>query len=144
MSKARNQTKQDRQGELETLYRNKISFLDELIRLQKRQLEVLSFQDGEAAAKLEYENANLMENMVSLDRKIERLEESYPQSLDIIQLSDEIFQKLSESRELNEKVGEKMEKILHEFRKELNLVQAEIQLKKFLHKRKQGWKTGTC
>ncbi|EPG68149.1 hypothetical protein ACE5IS_03320 [Leptospira wolffii] len=144
MPSPKNRSAKTKENELESLYLKKISFLEELIRLQNRQMEVLSFGDGENAAKLEHENSRLMESMMSLDRKIERLEESYPQSLEIIRLSDEIFRKLEESRDLNEKVGLKMEEILHEYRKELNLVQAEIQLKRFLTKRKLGWKTGTC
>ncbi len=144
MSKAKNKSENTMENELEFLYVRKIEFLDELIQLQIRQLEVLDFGDGETAAKLEGENSLLMEKMISLDRKIERLEESSPQSVHIIHLSDRVFQKLEESRDLNAKVGQKMEVILLEYRKELNLVQADIQLKKFLTQRKLGWKTGTC
>ncbi|TGK05600.1 hypothetical protein EHQ53_18460 [Leptospira langatensis] len=132
------------EDKLASLYQGKLSLLDELISLQKRQLEVLGFGDGEGAAKLESKNSDLVEKMRSLDRKIAQLEESAPQSLNIIRLSDEMFQKLEESRELNSKVGDKMEEILHEYRKELNQVQVKIQLKKFLTHRKQDWKTGTC
>lgn len=133
-----------REEKLSSLYEEKISFLDKLIQLQKRQLEVLGFQDGEGAAKLEIQNSDLVEKMKRLDRKIEQLEESSPQTLEIIRLSDTIFQKLEESRDLNSQVGEKMEIILQEYRKELNMVQSKIQLKKFLAHRKLGWKTGTC
>ncbi|PJZ25205.1 hypothetical protein CH352_11655 [Leptospira hartskeerlii] len=125
-------------------YEEKISFLDKLIELQKRQLQILGFGDGEGTAKLEIQNSDLVEKMKRLDRKIEQLEESSPQTLEIIRLSDTIFQKLEESRDLNSQVGEKMEIILQEYRKELNLVQSKIQLKKFLAHRKLGWKTGTC
>ncbi|TGK43884.1 hypothetical protein [Leptospira andrefontaineae] len=129
---------------LSSYYEEKISFLDKLIELQKRQLEILGFGDGEGTAKLEIQNSNLVEKMKRLDRKIEQLEESSPQTLEIIRLSDTIFQKLEESRDLNSQVGEKMEIILQEYRKELNMVQSKIQLKKFLAHRKLGWKTGTC
>ncbi|TGL65733.1 hypothetical protein [Leptospira sarikeiensis] len=129
---------------LSSYYLEKISFLDKLISLQKRQLEILGFGDGEGAAKLELQNSGLVEKMKVLDRKIEQSEESAPQTLEIIRLSDEIFQKLEESRELNSLVGEKMEIILQEYQKELNQVQTKIQLKKFLAHRKLGWKTGTC
>ncbi|TGK00594.1 hypothetical protein EHO59_11610 [Leptospira semungkisensis] len=132
------------EDKLASLYQDKLSLLDELMILQKRQLEILGFGDGEGAAKLESKNSQLVEKMRSLDRKIAQSEESSPQSLNIIRLSDEMFQKLEESRDLNAKVGEKMEEILQEYRKELNQVQAKIQLKKFLTHRKQDWKTGTC
>ncbi|TGN01950.1 hypothetical protein [Leptospira dzoumogneensis] len=133
-----------REEKLSSYYEEKISFLDKLIQLQKRQLEILGFGDGEGTAKLELQNADLVEKMKRLDRKIEQLEESSPQTLEIIRLSDTIFQKLEESRDLNSQVGEKMEIILQEYRKELNMVQSKIQLKKFLAHRKLGWKTGTC
>lgn len=129
---------------LSSLYEEKIQFLDKLIELQKRQLQILGFGDGEGTAKLELQNSDLVEKMKRLDRKIEQLEESSPQTLEIIRLSDTIFQKLEESRDLNSQVGEKMEIILQEYRKELNLAQSKIQLKKFLAHRKLGWKTGTC
>ncbi|EPG75982.1 hypothetical protein LEP1GSC058_0507 [Leptospira fainei serovar Hurstbridge str. BUT 6] len=142
----RKETKQfdSREDSLTELYGQKIKLLDEVISLQKRQLEVLGHGDGEAAARIEGQNVTLVENMFSLDRKIELLEESSPQSLNMIQLADELFRKLEESRDLNEKVGSLMERILFEYQKELNLVQTNIQLKKFLAQRKSGWKTGTC
>ncbi|TGK06147.1 hypothetical protein EHO60_16260 [Leptospira fletcheri] len=131
-------------SDLEGLYSQKISLLEEMISLQKRQMEILSHRDGETAAKIEAENVSLVEKMFSLDRKIERLEESAPQSLPLIRLTDELFNKLEESRELNRKVGSLMEEILSEYQKELNLVQADLQLRKYLAQRKSGWKTGTC
>ncbi|PJZ68290.1 hypothetical protein CH373_10375 [Leptospira perolatii] len=137
------QTK-SRQIKLFELYSEKISILDEVISNQKRQLEILSHGDGEGASKIEKSNLKCMHRMMSLDRLIERLEESSPQTLELIQLTSTLFQKLDESRNLNEKVGQVMESILREYQKELNTVQAQIQLKKFLAQRKFGWKTGTC
>ncbi|EQA47184.1 hypothetical protein LEP1GSC050_1167 [Leptospira broomii serovar Hurstbridge str. 5399] len=140
------ETKQfdSREDSLSDLYGQKINLLNEVISLQKRQLEILGYGDGETAAIIEGQNSILVERMFSLDRKIELLEESAPQSLNMIQLADELFRKLEESRDLNGRVGSLMEQILSEYQKELNLVQANIQLKKFLAQRKSGWKTGTC
>lgn len=68
--------------------------------------------------------------------------EGVPQTLELIELTEILFQKMEESRFLHSQVEEKMKKILKEYQKELNQVQVQIQLKR--HLRRDYWKTGTC
>ncbi|RHX89578.1 hypothetical protein [Leptospira stimsonii] len=129
---------------LVVLIEEKILLLDELIRNQKRQIEVFGFGDGEAGAKIEDSNLKLVDKLCSIDRKIEKLEEGVPQNLELIEITETLFQKLEESRLLHSQVEERMKNILKEYQKELNVAQVQIQLKRHLHLRQDFWKTGTC
>ncbi|MBM9575688.1 hypothetical protein JWG45_00845 [Leptospira sp. 201903070] len=129
---------------LVVLFGEKILLLDELIQNQKRQLEVFGFGDGEAGAKIEDSNLKIVDKLCSLDRKIEKLEEGVPQNLELIEITENLFQKLEESRLLHSQVEERMKEILKEYQKELNVAQVQIQLKRHLHLRQDLWKTGTC
>ncbi|MDV6237107.1 hypothetical protein CH379_015860 [Leptospira ellisii] len=129
---------------LTVLYEEKISLLDQLISNQKRQMEVFGFGDGEGAAKIEDANLKLVDHLCSVDRKIEKLSEGVPQTLELIEMAERLFQKLEESRSLHSRVEERMREILKEYQKELNQVQVGIQLKRHLHHRQDFWKTGTC
>ncbi|MBW0434256.1 hypothetical protein [Leptospira yasudae] len=132
----------DRDRSLVILYGDKILLLDQLISNQKRQMEVLGYGDGEGGAKIEDSNISIIDKLCSIDRKIERMEEGVPQSLELIELTECLFQKMEESRILHSQVEERMKEILKEYQKELNQVQVQIQLKK--HLRKDYWNTGTC
>ncbi|EMO44795.1 hypothetical protein [Leptospira santarosai] len=127
---------------LVVLYGDKILLLEQLIANQKRQMEVFGFGDGEGAAKIEDSNEKIIDQLCSVDRKIEKMAEGVPQTLELIELTEILFQKMEESRLLHSQVEEKMKKILKEYQKELNQVQVQIQLKR--HLRRDYWKTGTC
>lgn len=127
---------------LTVLYGDKILLLDQLISNQKRQIEVFGFGDGEGAAKIEDSNLKLIHELCSLDRLIEKMEETVPQTSQLIELTEILFQKMEESRILHSQTEKKMKEILKEYQKELNQVQVQIQLKR--HFRQDYWKTGTC
>lgn len=124
------------------LYGDKILLLDQLISNQKRQIEVFGFGDGEGAAKIEDSNLKIIHQLCSLDRLIEKTEEAVPQTSQLIELTEILFQKMEESRLLHSQTEKKMKEILKEYQKELNQVQVQIQLKR--HLRQDYWKTGTC
>ncbi len=105
-------------------------------------MEIFGFGDGESAAKIEDSNEKIIDQLCSVDRKIEKMAEGVPQTLELIELTEILFQKMEESRLLHSQVEEKMKKILKEYQKELNQVQVQIQLKR--HLRRDYWKTGTC
>ncbi|EMJ93672.1 hypothetical protein [Leptospira alstonii] len=132
----------DSNRSLVVLYGDKILLLEQLIVNQKRQLEVFGFGDGEGGVKIENSNVKIIEQLCSVDRKIEKLEEAVPQTSELIELTEVLFQKMEESRFLHSQVEERMKEILKEYQKELNLVQVQIQLK--AHLRQDYWKTGTC
>ncbi|XDD51987.1 hypothetical protein AB3N59_09995 [Leptospira sp. WS92.C1] len=134
----------DKNQKLFALFGEKILLLDQLIGNQKRQLEVFGFGDGEAAAKIEDANLRLVNQLCSIDRKIEKLEEGVPQNLELIEITESLFQKLEESRSLHSRVEERMKEVLKEYQKELNIAQVQIQLKRHLHLRQEYWNTGTC
>lgn len=137
-----NQSFNDKNRSLVVLYGDKILLLNQLIENQKRQIEVFGFGDGEGAAKIEDSNLKIIDQLCSVDRKIEKLEEGVPQTLEFIELTETLFQKMEESRVLHSQVEERMKDILKEYQKELNQVQVQIQLKR--HLRKDYWNTGTC
>lgn len=105
-------------------------------------MEIFGFGDGEGAAKIEDSNEKIIDQLCSVDRKIEKMAEGVPQTLELIELTEILFQKMEESRLLHSQVEDKMKKILKEYQKELNQVQVQIQLKR--HLRRDYWKTGTC
>ncbi|AYV54472.1 hypothetical protein EFP84_02420 [Leptospira kmetyi] len=132
----------DKNRDLVVLYGDKILLLNQLIENQKRQIEVFGFGDGEGGAKIEDSNLQIIDQLCSVDRKIEKMEEGVPQTLEFIELAEILFQKMEESRNLHSQVEERMKDILKEYQKELNQVQVQIQLKR--HFRQDYWNTGTC
>lgn len=92
---------------LTVLYGDKILLLDQLISNQKRQIEVFGFGDGEGAAKIEDSNLKLIHELYSLDRLIEKMEETVPQTSQLIELTEILFQKMEESRILHSQTEKK-------------------------------------
>lgn len=129
---------------LESLYEKKILILKELSKNLHRQLEILSFGDGEGAAKLSFQNEKIIQKLAGLDERIGNIRESSPQSSKLISLSENIFSLLEETRYVQGRVTELFEHSLHLIKKELNVFQVKMQVQKYLRNRDGMWKTTTC
>ncbi|MBE7411652.1 MAG: hypothetical protein L6Q54_03280 [Leptospiraceae bacterium] len=126
---------------LESLYEKKITVLSELSKNLHRQMDILSYGDGEGAAKISFQNEKMIQKLDGIDEEIGIVGENSPQNVKMIFLSEKIFTLLEEIRGAHSKVTELFEKSVHSMKKELNTIQAKIQLKKYLRSPNSFWKT---
>lgn len=130
--------------ELHSFYLKKISLLDLLKKNLTRQLELLSYGDGENTAKISYDNEAIIKKMQRIDSKIEKLNENFPANSDLIEITNTMFILLNETREMHRIVSEKFKKIVIGLKEELNTISVKRQLKIHLHTHRQSWNRIAC
>ena len=130
--------------ELRSFYLKKISLLDSLKKNLTRQLDLLSYGDGENTAKISLSNEVIVKKMQRIDAKIEKLGENFPGNSDLIEITSTMFILLNETRELHTMVSQKFRKIVAGLKEELNTVSVKRQLKIHLQTNRQAWNRIAC
>lgn len=100
------------------LLQKKIQVLDSLISNLKREDELLSYRDADSAVKLEFKNENLVRKLEEVDRELWERQEIEVYSAEEIAISETVFERLDEARNLQQKVQELLVFEMNESKKE--------------------------
>ncbi|TGK83968.1 flagellar protein FlgN [Leptospira montravelensis] len=100
------------------LLQKKIQFLESLITNLKREEELLSYRDADSAVKLEFKNETLVKNLEEVDRKLWERQEMEVYTEEEIAISETVFERLDEARNLQQKVQELLVFEMNESKKE--------------------------
>lgn len=86
------------------LLQKKIQYLDSLIVNLKREEELLSYRDADTAVKIEFKNETLIRKLEEVDRELWERQEMEVYTEEEIAISETVFERLDEARNLQEKV----------------------------------------
>ncbi|PJZ45880.1 flagellar protein FlgN [Leptospira brenneri] len=100
------------------LLEKKIQLLDSLITHLKREEELLSYRDADSAVKLEFKNEILVRKLEEVDRELWERQEKEVYTADEIGISETVFERLDEARNLQNKVQELLVFEMNESKKE--------------------------
>ncbi|TGL37616.1 flagellar protein FlgN [Leptospira perdikensis] len=100
------------------LLQKKIQYLDSLISNLKREDELLSYRDADSAVKLEFKNETYVRKLEEVDRELWERQEIEVYSADEIAISETVFERLDEARNLQQKVQELLVFEMNESKKE--------------------------
>ncbi|MGE8722492.1 flagellar protein FlgN [Leptospira terpstrae] len=100
------------------LLQKKIQYLDSLIVNLKREEELLSYRDADSAVKLEFKNETLVRKLEEVDRELWERQEMEVYTEEEIAISETVFERLDEARNLQEKVQELLVFEMNESKKE--------------------------
>lgn len=100
------------------LLQKKIQYLDSLIVNLKREEELLSYRDADTAVKLEFKNETIIRKLEEVDRELWERQEMEVYTEEEIAISETVFERLDEARNLQEKVQELLVFEMNESKKE--------------------------
>lgn len=100
------------------LLQKKIQYLDSLIVNLKREDELLSYRDADTAVKLEFKNETIIRKLEEVDRELWERQEMEVYTEEEIAISETVFERLDEARNLQEKVQELLVFEMNESKKE--------------------------
>ncbi|TGL90751.1 flagellar protein FlgN [Leptospira congkakensis] len=100
------------------LLEKKIQYLDSLITNLKREEELLSYRDADSAVKLEFKNEIIVRKLEAIDREIWEAGDKEIHTAEEIAISESVFSKLDEARNLQQKVQELLVFEMNESKKE--------------------------
>lgn len=100
------------------LLQKKIQYLDSLIVNLKREEELLSYRDADTAVKIEFKNETLVRKLEEVDRELWERQEMEVYTEEEIAISETVFERLDEARNLQEKVQELLVFEMNESKKE--------------------------
>ncbi|TGM65101.1 flagellar protein FlgN [Leptospira levettii] len=100
------------------LLQKKIQLLNSLITNLKREEELLSYRDADTAVKIEFKNETLVRKLEELDAEVLEHQELDVHTEEEIALSETVFSKLDEARNLQQKVQELLVFEMNESKKE--------------------------
>ncbi|EMY61696.1 hypothetical protein [Leptospira terpstrae] len=100
------------------LLQKKIQYLDSLIVNLKREEELLSYRDADTAVKIEFKNETLIRKLEEVDRELWERQEMEVYTEEEIAISETVFERLDEARNLQEKVQELLVFEMNESKKE--------------------------
>ncbi|MCW7492785.1 flagellar protein FlgN [Leptospira sp. 2 VSF19] len=100
------------------LLQKKIQYLESLISNLKREEELLSYRDADSAVKLEFKNESLVKKLEEVDRELWERQEMEVYTEEEIAISETVFERLDEARNLQQKVQELLVFEMNESKKE--------------------------
>lgn len=100
------------------LLEKKIQALDSLISNLKREEELLSYRDADSAVKIEFKNEIIVRKLEAVDRELWERQEMEVYTEEEIAISETVFAKLDEARNLQQKVQELLVFEMNESKKE--------------------------
>ncbi|MCW7470477.1 flagellar protein FlgN [Leptospira kanakyensis] len=100
------------------LLEKKIQYLDSIITNLRREEELLSYRDADSAVKIEFKNEIIVRKLEAVDRELWEKGDKEIHTEEEIAISETVFQRLDEARNLQEKVQELLVFEMNESKKE--------------------------
>jgi hypothetical protein len=126
-------------------YLKKIKLLEQLLLNLKREEELLSYGDADAAVKIEFKNEPILRKLETLDRESLESEVTIGVTSEEITLSENVFHLLDEARLVQLRVQNMLEREMNSAKKELWEFRIKRKLKNhFLQNSGLSWIKNYC